>query len=106
VLVVPSFMEGLPVVIMEALAMGRAVIASRVAAIPELVVDGESGLLVTPSSVQDLVRALERCAQGRTELARFGRAGRARLEREFALEIVGAQMADLFRRYAGENASS
>ena len=58
-LIVSSFAEGLPVVIMEAMALGRPVIATRIAAIPELVVDGENGWLVTPGSVAEILRALD-----------------------------------------------
>ncbi|MEO7410923.1 MAG: glycosyltransferase family 4 protein [Sphingomicrobium sp.] len=54
VLVVSSFMEGLPIVLMEAMALGTAVIAPRLAGIPELVDDGRTGLLFTPSNWQEL----------------------------------------------------
>ena len=60
ILVLPSFMEGLPIVLMEAMAMGTAVIASRVAGIPELVDDGESGLLFTPSNWDELASCIRR----------------------------------------------
>src|SRR5262249_19516144 len=57
-LVLPSFAEGLPVVIMEALAMGRPVLSTYVAGIPELVRPGVNGWLVTAGSVDDLVGRL------------------------------------------------
>jgi colanic acid/amylovoran biosynthesis glycosyltransferase len=53
-LIVPSFMEGLPVVLMEAMAIGVPVLASRVAGVPELVTDGIDGLLFQPSDWDDL----------------------------------------------------
>jgi glycosyltransferase involved in cell wall biosynthesis len=55
-----SLMEGLPIVLMEAMAMGTAVIASRVAGIPELVKDGENGVLFTPSDWDDLAACMRR----------------------------------------------
>lgn len=58
VLVLPSFAEGLPVVIMEALALGRPVISSGIAGIPELVETGVNGWLVVPGSVESLVNAM------------------------------------------------
>lgn len=58
-LVLPSFMEGLPVVLIEALALGRPVIASQVAGIPEAVVHGHNGLLVPPLDVAALAKAIE-----------------------------------------------
>src|SRR5206468_6418616 len=59
-LVLPSFMEGLPIVLMEAMALGTAVIASRVAGIPELVQDGTSGLLFSPGDWTGLVGCMNR----------------------------------------------
>jgi glycosyltransferase involved in cell wall biosynthesis len=58
-LVLPSFAEGLPVVLMEAFAAGRVVVASWVAGVPELVEPGVNGWLVTPGSVESLAKALE-----------------------------------------------
>jgi glycosyltransferase involved in cell wall biosynthesis len=58
-MVLPSFAEGLPVVIMEAFALGRPVISTYVAGIPELVKPGVSGWLVPPGSIPDLVEAMQ-----------------------------------------------
>lgn len=58
ILVLPSFMEGLPVVLMEAMAIGIPVVATRVAGIPELVSDGQDGLLFCPADWADLARKL------------------------------------------------
>jgi len=62
-LVLPSFAEGLPVVIMEAMALRRPVLATWVAGIPELIRDGEHGWLLPPSDVGALVAGMERCLQ-------------------------------------------
>lgn len=76
-LVAPSFAEGLPVVIMEALALGRPVISTYIAGIPELVRPGESGWLVPASAVEPLARALAEALDAPPEtLAALGRAGR------------------------------
>jgi glycosyltransferase involved in cell wall biosynthesis len=58
VLVQPSFIEGLPVVIMEALAQRRAVISTFVAGIPELVIPGENGWLVPAGTIDELADAM------------------------------------------------
>ncbi|MBI5071122.1 MAG: glycosyltransferase [Deltaproteobacteria bacterium] len=77
-LVLPSFAEGLPVVVMEALALGRPVITSAVAGIPELVETGVTGWLVPAGSVEGLVRALrEAVAAAPGRLEEMGRAGAA-----------------------------
>lgn len=60
-LVLPSFQEGLPVVLMEAMALGRPVISTYVAGIPELVVPGENGWLVPAGDVTLLAEAMEAC---------------------------------------------
>lgn len=60
-MVLPSFAEGLPVVIMEALALGRPVITTYIAGIPELVLDGECGWLVPAGSVEALTDAMRDC---------------------------------------------
>jgi glycosyltransferase involved in cell wall biosynthesis len=76
-LVLPSFAEGLPVVIMEALAMARPVVSTWIAGIPELVRPGESGWLVAPGDVSALTAALREVASAPThELDRRGRNGR------------------------------
>jgi glycosyltransferase involved in cell wall biosynthesis len=79
-MVLPSFAEGLPVVIMEALALRRPVVSTYVAGIPELVVTGVNGWLVPAGSVADLVLALKGVlAASPEELQRMGREGAARV---------------------------
>lgn len=79
-LVLPSCAEGLPVVLMEALALGRPVIGTYVAGIPELVRPGIDGWLVPPGSVEDLVGALrEALAASASQLEQMGRAGAVRV---------------------------
>ncbi len=74
--VLPSFAEGLPVVLMEALALGRPVVTTYVAGIPELVQDGVNGWLIPAGSVEALADALRRLLQTPTpELAKMGAAG-------------------------------
>ena len=66
-LVLPSFAEGLPVVLMEAMALHRPVLTTYVAGIPELVRHGESGWLFPAGSVDHLARAMEDCLSRRPE---------------------------------------
>ncbi len=78
-LVLPSFAEGLPVVLMEGLALGRPVVSTWVAGIPELVRPGENGWLVPPSSAEALADALaEVLAAPVARLEAMGRAGATR----------------------------
>ncbi len=88
-------MEGIPVALMEALACGLPVVASRLSGIPELVEDGKWGYLAAPGDPASLNEALDRAVSGPAlDVA----AGRARVEDEFAVEVTAAQMARLFKR--------
>ncbi len=79
-LVMPSFAEGLPMVVMEAMASGRPVIATYIAGIPELVQPGETGWLVPAGDVDALAGAVQELAQSGTEtLTLMGQAGRERV---------------------------
>ncbi len=73
---VPSRWEGLPLVCLEAMATGRAVVASRVDGIPDAVVDGETGLLVQREDVEELTVALATLLADPPRCARFGQRGR------------------------------
>ncbi len=83
VFVLPSFAEGVPVVLMEAMASGVPVIATRIAGIPELVEDGVCGLLTPPGDADSLLAAIERLLADGALRERFAHAGRAVVEREF-----------------------
>lgn len=75
-----------PTVIAEAMASGKPVISTTVAGIPELVVNGETGLLVAPRDVNALADAMERLAIDEKLRSDFGRASRERIEQKFTIE--------------------
>jgi glycosyltransferase involved in cell wall biosynthesis len=82
-LVLPSFAEGLPVVIMEAFALGRPVLSTYVAGIPELVRPGENGWLFPAGNVEALAVAMEQALNAAPDtLASMGLAGRRAVERQ------------------------
>ncbi len=85
-LVVPSTYEGMPLVVLEAMEAGRAVIASRVSGVPEVVIDGETGWLVPPEDPPALSAALARALSDPEERRRRGEAGRARVRERFRPE--------------------
>lgn len=100
-MVLPSFAEGLPVVIMEALALHRPVVTTPVAGIPELVSDGECGWLVPAGSVPALTHALEQVlAATPGELGRMGAHGAARVARLHDVDREASRLAAAFRRAA------
>ncbi|MGY6706402.1 glycosyltransferase [Roseinatronobacter sp.] len=98
-LLLPSFAEGLPIVIMEAHALGRPVISTYIAGIPELV-DAQSGWLVPAGDVPALADAMRACMQASPEqLARMGTTGRARVEATHDITQSAAQLKALFSAY-------
>jgi glycosyltransferase involved in cell wall biosynthesis len=97
-LVLPTFAEGLPVVIMEAMALRRPVLSTYVAGIPELVRDGENGWLFPAGSLGDLTAAMEDClSKSAEEIQRMGDAGHARVIERHSIDVEAAKLADLFR---------
>ena len=105
-LVVPSFAEGLPVVISEAMALGRPVIATFVGGIPEVVLPGVNGWLVPAGSVEALADAMEEAlARSPADLAQMGNAAYGRFLEAHTVEREVAKLAHLFRHSGQFDAS-
>jgi sugar transferase (PEP-CTERM/EpsH1 system associated) len=98
--VLSSKSEGLSNTILEAMASGLPVVATRVGGADEMVVHGQTGLLVPPESPSELARALGALAAGDARRAAMGAAGRARVEAEFSLEGMLQQYEALYRDVA------
>lgn len=96
-LVLPSFQESLPVVIMEAMALRRPVISTYVAGIPELVVPGETGWLVPAASITGLVAAMEECLS--TSADTLQRMGETAYQRVIGRHDIDAEAAKLVRLF-------
>lgn len=90
--VLPSLQEGLPTVLLEAMAAGRPVVASRVGGIPEVVIDGRTGLLVPAGDPQALAAALDRLLRDPEMRQAMGQAGRERAVQAFGLERMLRQL--------------
>ena len=94
--VLPSRWEGLSVSIMEAMAAGLAVVATDVGGTAELVVNGETGLLVPPADVQALARAVTQLLQDESGADRMGRLGRRRVLSKFTHARMVEQVESLY----------
>ncbi len=101
-LVLPSFAEGVPVVLMEAMAAGLPVVCSHVAGIPELVEDDVSGILVPPGDTEALAGALRDLVGDAARRAAMGAAGRTKVEAEFNLAHEVPWLADLLVAYVSD----
>jgi starch synthase len=97
----PSVYEPLGIVNLEAMACGASVVASRVGGIPEVVADGETGLLVPPDDPGALAGALNALLRDPGRAAAMGTMGRARAAAEFDWAAIAAQTAALYRELAG-----
>jgi glycosyltransferase involved in cell wall biosynthesis len=97
VFVLPSFAEGVPVVLMEAMAARLPVVATRIAGIPELVEDGTSGRIVAPGDAAALAAALHDILSAPKVARAMGAAGRAKVAKEFDIDQEAAKLAALLR---------
>ncbi len=88
VLVLPSLWEGMPNVVLEAMAARRAVVGTRIEGTEDLVIPGETGWLVPPQSPDALAAALQEAAADPDRTRRFGEAGRRRVEESFSQQAV------------------
>lgn len=89
--------EGIPVVIMEAMAMGLPVVSTLHSGIPELVDDGATGLLVPERDSRALAAAVRSLAEAPQRWPEMGAAGRRRVEEEFSAEVQVARLERLYR---------
>ena len=94
--VCPSEYEPLGIVNLEAMACGSAVVASAVGGIPEVVADGETGLLVPPNDETALAAAINALIREPARAAEFGARGRNRAVAEFSWDTIAARTADLY----------
>jgi len=94
--VLPSHNEGLPVAILEAMAAGLPVVTTAVGAIPDLVVEGQTGTMVPPGTVEPLAAAIATLVASPERRKAFGQAGRARVAAGFTIDATAARVAALY----------
>jgi glycosyltransferase involved in cell wall biosynthesis len=102
VLVQPSRWEGFGVTLLEAMAAGTPVVASRVGGVPEVVLHDATGLLVPPGAPEALAEACATLLRDRERAARLARAARERVESRFRVERLVERTADLYRELLQE----
>lgn len=97
VFVLPSYREGTPRVITEAMAAGLPVVATDIAGIPDQVTDGKTGVLVTPGDVDELTRVLRELISDPHRRGRYGALAQEHVN-EFAVETAAERYRDLYRQ--------
>jgi glycosyltransferase involved in cell wall biosynthesis len=98
VIVVPSeWYENCPMSVLEAMAHGKPVVASRIGGIPELVVNGETGILFEPGDADELRSHINHLMCDPSLRARMGAAGRIRAEKQFSIEKHNANLMETYR---------
>jgi len=106
VFVLPSLYEGLPNALLEALAACRPVVATQVGGIPEVVADGETGILIPPRDPGALAGAICALLKDRERAREMGMAGRKRVERLFSVETMVAKTEALYEELTREKLGS
>jgi glycosyltransferase involved in cell wall biosynthesis len=99
--VLPSAYEGLPNVLLEAMAAGKPVVACKVSGVDEVVVHGRTGLLVPVKNPLELARAIRDLLDDPVKRTSMGQAGRERVLLEFSLDRMINQYDTLYRSLAG-----
>lgn len=97
----PALMEGFGIAVVEAMAMGKAVVATTTGGLPEVVAQGETGLLVPPGDVESLAATVVSLLEDRVRREQMGRNGRARAQERFSLDASVMQMEQFYGEVLG-----
>lgn len=99
IFLLPSYHEGMPMALLEAMSWGRPVIATPVGGIPQIVTHEVNGLLVAPGDIAALTAAITRLLESPTLAGQLGNAGRATIERGFSLDDALARLGSIYHRF-------
>jgi glycosyltransferase involved in cell wall biosynthesis len=96
ILVLPSYHEGVPMAVLEAMSWSIPVVATAVGGIPDIVTDGKEGVLVQPGDPAGLAQAIERLMDDPTLRAALGSAGRRKMQLQFSEPVLHEELTDLW----------
>lgn len=102
IFVLPSHSEGVSLALLEAMAAGLPVIASAVGGLPEVVTDGENGLLIPPQDPEALARALERLLSDPAWAKKLGENARKHVKENFSLDRLGREINEIYAELVAE----
>ena len=100
VFVLTSLHEGIPIALLEALALRKPVVATRVGGVPEVIEHGRSGLLIPPNNIQELVTSTMSVLSDRNMAQYLGENGRRRIEEQFSVAQMSREMTQLYLKMA------
>jgi glycosyltransferase involved in cell wall biosynthesis len=104
--VMPSLSEGLGTSLLDAMAVAKATVATRTGGIPEVVIDGETGLLVAPRDHEGLAHAISALLKDSEKRTRMGTAGFERVERVFSADLMVERTLAVYARFAGSGSAA
>ena len=99
----PALLEGFGIAVMEAMAMGKAVVATHTGGIPDIVVDGQCGRLVAPGDVSGFAGSIVTLLSDGSVRAAMGRAARERIKRQFTVETMMQHLNDCYSEAAARS---
>lgn len=102
IFVLPSVWEGMPNALLEAMVAGKPVIATKVGGVPELVVHGETGILVPPEDVDALANAIKDLLNDTSKAQKLGEAARTQVEKHFTISKTVEETENLYQKLLDE----
>lgn len=106
IFVLPSLDEGIPMAILEAMALEKPIVATEVGGLPEIIEDGATGLLVRPRDDRALAETCIALAQNRERAQQLGAAARRAVEEQFSHESTGRALLDVYRGRTAQSGGS
>lgn len=104
IVVIPSLVEGLPYVLLETMMWGKAVVATEVGGIPEVIKHGENGILVPPMDSEALAESIVRLLKTRRNMTSLGKAAHQHVAENFSLQTMVEKYRNVFFSFLGEPA--
>ena len=101
--VLPSYIEGFPIVVLEAMAAGLPLLATSVGAVPDVIRDGIDGFVIPPRDTETLSERLGQLAADPALRERMGQSARQRVEAHYAEAVVFGELGELYRELVGES---
>jgi glycosyltransferase involved in cell wall biosynthesis len=97
-LILPSLYEAIPMVLLEAMAYGKPIVASRVGGIPEFVLDGKNGYLVDPRNSDELAEKISRLVEDSELRTRIGSYNTRYVEKKYSLKMMVNKTLEAYER--------